>query len=328
MKLPLIRSLFTGLLLSCTVFSASGAEAPELLLSRMVDAFRQQTYVISMVQNFGGRIEPLRFEHGFVDGVEISHLSYLNGPMRDIVRKGETVSYLESERTAYSLKAGQMDGPIPRAFLRGFKSIAENYQFVLGGRSRTAGRIAQLIRITPNEADRFGLLVWADIETGFMLRADVISSEGDLVEQLQVVSLQLLDKPSAHLKAIATSEFPQTVATPAKSTERELVEWRVGWTPSGFELVGKDQHRLALINDVVDYMMFSDGLIKFSVYINKVDDTEERGSLVTRGALSLFSLINSGIEITVVGRLPPETAQRIAETIYPVVNKPKPKERP
>ncbi|GAA5218397.1 MucB/RseB C-terminal domain-containing protein [Corallincola platygyrae] len=329
MTRTLFRSVVGGLLILLTISHAKGADkAPELLLQRMSDAFRQESYVISMVQNFGGRIEPLRLEHGFVDGHEISHLSYLNGPLRDIVRKDGTVSYLESERPAYSLKARQMDGPIPKPFLGDISAISENYRFVMGGKSRTAGRIAQLVRITPTEPDRYGLLVWSDVETGFLLRADVISREGDIVEQLQVVSIRLMDEPSEHLQSIAASQLPQTVPQPERRDTEDLVEWNVGWMPAGFELVNQDQHRLALTNDVVDYMMFSDGLIKFSVYINKVESQEERGSLVTRGALSLFSLINSGVEITVVGRMPPETAQRIAETVYPVVEKPRNKGLP
>ena len=66
--------------------------------------------------------------------------------------------------------------------------------------------------------------------------------------------------------------------------------------------------------------MLSDGLVDLSVYVSRVDPKQAvRQQLIRQGATSLVSFVNEvGVEITVVGEVPAETAKRIAEAVQPL----------
>lgn len=66
--------------------------------------------------------------------------------------------------------------------------------------------------------------------------------------------------------------------------------------------------------------MFSDGLFSFSVYISDRDEHSLKGQLVRQGRRTLHSLVSGGNEISVVGDIPPATAQRIAQSVKFAVN--------
>lgn len=66
--------------------------------------------------------------------------------------------------------------------------------------------------------------------------------------------------------------------------------------------------------------MLSDGVVDLSVYVSRVDPKQAvRQQLIRQGATSLVSSVNEvGVEITVVGEVPTETAKRIAESVQPL----------
>ena len=78
----------------------------------------------------------------------------------------------------------------------------------------------------------------------------------------------------------------------------------------GAALVGTDQ--------IVDYMMISDGLVDVSIYLAAAE-APMGDELVRQGATSLLRMLNDHkVEVTVVGEVPVSTAQRIAESLHPL----------
>lgn len=67
---------------------------------------------------------------------------------------------------------------------------------------------------------------------------------------------------------------------------------------------------------MVDYMMVSDGLVDVSIYLS-APESGMGEQLVRQGATSLLRLLNDHkVEVTVVGEVPAQTAQRIAESLH------------
>lgn len=311
----LVRCLFCLVLF--VPFTSASQPSPDDLLQRMVEAFSQQNFQISMVANRGGDIEPLRLEHGIVEGESIYHLSYLDGPMRDIVKRGGEVSYFEYDSAPYSLRQRPLSGPFPNAFLHGMDEISESYEFVLAGRNRVSGRLAQMVRIIPKDPHRFGMAVWLDVQTGFMLQMDYVDRSGVSAEQIQVIHMNINREPSEQLLAIAEASMPEVIDRSEMLNKEDLkVRWSCDWLPPGFRSVVQDRHRLALTDDIVEYMMYGDGLVRFSVYINEIGDGRETATIMTKGATSFYSELRDGVEVAVIGRIPPETAKRIAANIH------------
>lgn len=85
--------------------------------------------------------------------------------------------------------------------------------------------------------------------------------------------------------------------------------------PEGFEPNELNRYRMAVTNQMVESQLYSDGLFSFSVYVANKDEHSLKGQLVRQGRRTLHSFVSGQHEISVVGDIPPTTAQRIAQSV-------------
>ncbi len=281
-------------------------------LENMSQALREQEFKISLIQIQADHIRPLVYIHGKVQDQEVAFLEHLNGPPKNAVRVGNTVTFIEHDQPAYSVHAKRIQGVIPAAFADDISNLEAGYQFVLGGRSRIAGRPGQLVRIIPNDDNRYGYQVWLDMDTFLPLRFDMINNDKQLLEQLMVVELLVLEEVPSILKEAYKQEWP---AVMAQSERAAGEDWKFGWLPEGFKVLVKDQHRLIGSKEAVEYIAISDGLASISVYVAKAGDAPLPDELVTRNGLSLATERVGNAEVVAVGKVPAETLSRIAQSI-------------
>ncbi|MBW8189574.1 MucB/RseB C-terminal domain-containing protein [Neiella marina] len=301
-----------------TIATVATAEA---WLQRMGQTFQAANYSLSVIRVNQQHFEPIAIEHGIVDGETLVYVNYLNGPEREILHRDGVVTYFQHDEPPYSVAGQRAVGPIPRAFITDVSILKRSYQFVLGGRNRVLGRSAQLIRIEPNEADRYAIWVWLDAEHGMLLRADIVSPSGEPLEHIQVVSMQYSETPSAVVQQLAALDLPAPV--PLMESQQVSgngrIRWVTGYLPEGFELIGRDRHRLGVTKDLVDYQLYSDGISSVSVYVGSAADEKPGQAGVSKGATHLVTVAKDGVEVAVIGKLPIETITRIVESVHPVV---------
>lgn len=304
-----------GLLVLLFFATTSRADADAMRwLERMNQTLNQRNYELALVVIDGLRNEPVQLIHGVLADGPATLVTYLNGPPRQVVRFADRVSYFDGDGSAYSVAGERLSGPLPAAFWGDLRALARNYQFQLAGRNRTAGRPVQLVRVVPRDELRYGALLWLDEEHGLLLRLDLISSQGQLMEQVQVVSASLSEQPAASLSALSIGKLPAMAPTPDGSASAP--RWQLGWLPAGFELRRQDRHRLAVVDDSVDYYLLSDGLTELSVYIQAEPQPREAQQAANLGATSIVSRWQRGLEVAAVGRLPAETLARVVEGVF------------
>ncbi|MGI2257796.1 MucB/RseB C-terminal domain-containing protein [Shewanella sp. GXUN23E] len=281
-------------------------------LEHMSDALSQQQFKVSLIHLQADHIRPLVYLHGKVDGKDVAFLEHLNGPPKNAVRVGDTVTFLEHDQPAYSVTASRIQGVWPAAFSENIDALETGYEFVLGGRSRIAGRPGQMIRIIPKDKHRYAHQVWVDMESYLPLRYDLMTDDKQLIEQMMAVELILLQTPPALLQEAAEEEWPAVI----NSAERaDGQNWQFTWLPAGFDVTVRDHHRLIGSQEAVEYVGLSDGLVNVSVYVARASDTQLPEELVTRSGLSLVTESRGNAEIVVMGKMPPETLKRIADSL-------------
>lgn len=289
-------------------------EVAQAWLEKMAWSLRNLNYQISFVLLYpNGDFEPYTWRHGLVDGQEMEHLSLLNGPGREIVRVADKVSYFEPNVPPYSLKSEVINGPIPAEFFRQPQSLTQGYDFVMVGTSRVSGRLAQQLRIVSKDKSRYSYNLWLDKQTALILRLDMLNMQGEPLEQIQVTSMEVNDEPDDYFSRIETEKMPQQIAQANQSAQN--AGWQFGWLPAGMIEIRRGTHRLALTGQWVDYMMLSDGLIDVSVYLQKLDAGPAENGWLQQGSNTLLSLQLGQMEVTVVGKLPPQTASTIAKSL-------------
>ncbi|MCE2597323.1 MucB/RseB C-terminal domain-containing protein [Motilimonas cestriensis] len=283
----------------------------------MRQSYSTLNYDLSYIQVYEGIIEPKRLSHGVLDGVEISYLSYLNGPPTEYVQRGKNVSFFEPDIEPYTLATKLLQGTVFQIVNQDLTRLQKSYDFVQAGKSRVAGRPAQVIRMSPKDADRYGYLLWLDRHTSLPLRIDTLDQHGQLVEQMMAISLRLYNEATPWIAELAAVELPAVVKI-NPSASHDDSQWRLDWVPKGFELVSSDRHSLPLTGDTVDYFMLSDGVSVISVYVEPDTGNQNTPEPVARkGATNLITINQKGKRITVVGDIPAETGLRIARAIAP-----------
>ncbi|WP_416307774.1 MucB/RseB C-terminal domain-containing protein [Neptunicella sp. SCSIO 80796] len=310
---------FIGVILICIGSAASAAELPsednaEAWLTKMANSLRGMNYDMSfVVLQPSSAAEPYRWRHAIVDGQEMEHLSLLNGPGREIVRVGSKVSFFEPNVPAYSLASDTINGPIPAVLFHQPLELENAYHFVLVGRSRISGRSTQQVRIVCKDKNRYGFNLWLDQETGLLLKLDMVDQQGKIVEQIQTTSINVTEKPAEIFTRIEEAKLPAVVDVTPRNLQAH--QWQLDWLPEGMAEVKRDTHRLSVTGQIVDYILLSDGLVDVSVYLQDGDMAETGKNVYRHGAETYYSYHQGALEVTIVGKLPVQTADRIAQSL-------------
>jgi len=264
--------------------------------------------------------EPYHWLHGLTEDsengnqVELEILALLNGPRRDILRIDDIVSYIEPEYAPYSIMSSHISGPIPAVFSQDISVLKNNYHFVSVGKSRVLGRVAQLIRIVPKDTHRFGYWVWLDQESGLLLKLAIITRKGQLLEQIQFTHLEITDTLSDHLKQLQATDLPKIIDITTKQEDTELT-WQVNWLPNGFKQIKSNRHRINTSKQAVEFMLFNDGLVDISVYVNPSKDKQRAIEFANDGATLVLNQVISNVEVSVVGKIPVASAKKIVKSV-------------
>lgn len=281
-------------------------------MQRLSHALRNLNFDTSFVVVRNNRAEPYRWVHGIENQQELELLTLLNGPRKESIRVDDTVSYFDSATLPYTVNADVITGPIPIAFSGDIEKLQQSYDFVGVGKSRILGRPAQLIRLESKDKQRFGYWLWLDIQSGLLLKAALISRDGELLEQIQFTHLAITEHPSELLKQLLTTSLPSPVSNDISPIN---LPWSVSWLPQGFELVKSNRHTLNSIGEEVESLIYNDGLVDVSVYVSKTTAPNRPASVNQTGATVLLSQLRDGYEINVVGQIPANTALAIAESV-------------
>jgi sigma-E factor negative regulatory protein RseB len=283
------------------------------LLHQMNEASQHLNYELSYILIKKSSIEPLVYRHAVNDDQQLAHLVYLSGPVREVIRRGNEVSYIEPGTEPFTIQSGSMVAPVIPMINRDIESLNQYYDFVKVGRSREAGSTTQVLRVVPKDGLRYSYVVWVDEKTNLPLRADLLDRDGEVLEQYRTISYVVNDKIAEAMGGLSQAQLPKVLSLPEGLVSE--TNWQASWIPEGFKSKELSRYQMAATDKMVESQLFSDGLFNFSVYIAEKDEHSLKGQLVRQGRRTLHSLVIGDKEISVVGDIPPATAKRIAQSV-------------
>ncbi|MBX2859032.1 MAG: MucB/RseB C-terminal domain-containing protein [Cellvibrionaceae bacterium] len=289
--------IFTAVVVGPQCFAAE-RESAEVLLARMAEASRSLNYSGTFTYEDGaGSVESLAITHKVQEGVEIERIAHLNGPPR-VFSLPQKSSNCESVGSLLLKGDGAAFKPNP------------NYAYSVRGRNRVAGRIVDLLRVIPKDELRYGFTLGLDVETGLMLFA-VVRSPKRILERVQFTSLNLQGGESSNAQ-LAKNTPCQELRVISRSPLAPT------WVPDGFALAG-----YTYSEKTGHVETYTDGLVSFSVTVQTrlAESNEALQGEAQRGAtvikLALVAVENVPVQITIVGEIPPATANRILRLVRP-----------
>jgi len=323
MRAPPLRALLPALVIAQLCTGAAGAETPEsgdglAWLQKIANAARDLTYRGIFVYQYGDRTEASRITH-FVDRTgEFEKLETLDGPRREIIRNsGEIVTfYAETQvvkrerRTARKL--------FPALLPEQLASLTAHYDVRMGGQARIAGYDAQAVILQPRDEYRYGHKLWAEVNTGLLLKARMLNEKGQLVEQFYFTEVAI-NAPLTRDAVKPTFALPPPDPRRGAGSEAAApadTGWTVRNQPAGFRKIMEMHRRKQSGEGQVAHLVFSDGLAAVSVFIEPMPPSRNvPEGLSQQGAVNIYTRPMSDQLVTALGETPSITVMQIANSV-------------
>lgn len=303
--------LLTGSLLYSNIAPAQPT-ASGALLQQMSSASRSLNYELAYISISKQGIESLRYRHAVIDKQPLGQLLHMDGPRREVLQRGEGISYFEPGLEPFTLSGDHIVDALPAIVYADFGRLTKYYDFISVGSTRISDRPCEVIRVVARDGSRYSYIVWMDVDTKLPLRVDLLDRDGGTLEQYRVISFVVGAEVQGVMQGLIKANLPPLLSLPA--VENVKLGWSAGWLPAGVDEVARNRRKLPNVTEPVETRLYSDGLFSFSVNVSPAGSGAGQ-QYYRQGRRTIQTEVRNGNEITVVGELPPATAKRIADSI-------------
>ncbi len=301
--------------------AASAAAGPvdgQHWLQRIQQAAATSSYQGTLMHSVAGTVSSSRIVH-YCDGNQrYERLEVLDGRARLQYRHNDQVLTLWP--AAKVAMAEQRDGTadFPSLPAAASSRALDNYQLRHVGRERVAGLEADVLMLKPRDKLRYAQRLWTDVDTGLLLRNDLLGPAGEVLESASFIEVQVgaRSQPEPILRAMKQLDGYRVLRPQVEHTRLEDEGWVLGKPVPGFQLVNCSRKPLVSMADgeapvQVLQTVFSDGLTHVSVFIEPYDAQRHKQAMGTSlGASHTLMSRRGDWWITVVGEVPMATVQR------------------
>lgn len=311
---------FAPALLFLVLSPAVHAEDAVQWLSRAAQAARQLSYVGTIVYQIGPRVETSRLAHLYDNGVELEKLVNLDGPAREVVRTQADVRYYYPDVKLVKIEPRTFKNVFPSLSAEQQRSLSQYYDFRVVTGERVGGRAAEVVTFEPRDGLRYAHRFWSDTATGLLLKARVVNERGDVVEQFAFADLSINANIDRSLVEPSWPKAPpdwQIREGSGGDVKPQDTGWIVARVPPGFAKILEGVRRWRGRPDPVAHLVFSDGLVAISVFVEPMPPTATVVGPSQQGGLNGYSVRVDDHLVTALGEAPVATVRQIANSVQP-----------
>jgi sigma-E factor negative regulatory protein RseB len=288
-------------------------------LQRIYTASEKLSYVGTFVYQQGQQVETSRIVHVVDSSGPRERLETLDGVPREIVRTGdEVVCYLPASMT---VKIDKQPGrrPFPAILSEQLKDVAENYTVKKGEIERVGGYSCQVLTLEPRDRMRYGHRLWADLNTGMLLRAKTFDEKNTMLEQFAFTEIKIggnIAREQLKPRYFRESKDWRIEDSGATRTNLAAAGWTIRARPPGFRTVAELLRTVGGTGGV-GHIVLSDGLAAISVFIEPATSKRPapQTGLVRQGAINVYTRPVGNYWVTVVGEAPAESVKYVANAV-------------
>ena len=311
----------------CLVFStaALAGDAAHEWLMKINQAARMLDYEGVFVYQHETQLEAMRIIHKVENGAARERLVSLNGAPREIIRDKREVTCYWPDKNSVMVEYRKADSQtFPAILPEHIQDLDDYYAIRLGSMERITGRPAQLVIVKPIDQYRYGYHLWADKETGLLLKADLLDTQGRILEQFMFTHINIGTKIPA--SALAPGVVGKGMVWHREEEDLKTIPAKPGWMaaklPKGFRLSAHISRQTVMRKRPVEHLVYTDGLAAVSVFVEKRgEDTKPFMLGPSRmGAVNALGSRIADYQVTTVGEVPAETIALIGGSVTPVAN--------
>lgn len=299
-------------------FCQDGGQDGAEWLQRAATAAQQLNYVGTVVYQHGGRVEMSRLVHLFDASGESEKLFNLDGPAREVIRNNDVVRCYYPDAKVVMVEPRTQHNAFPSLLPAQLVTLTTYYFLRKAEVARVAGLETQAYVFEPKDGQRYGHKFWADIGSGLLLKARLINERNEPVEQFAFSDIQLGAKLDREMTKPPFSVMPPDWQL-RESARSEIASKDTGWVvkdlPAGFTKVVEGYRNLRGKPAPVAHLVFSDGLVSISVFIEPTPPAPQPVGLSQQGGINVYSRQLSDYLVTVMGEAPGATVRQIAYSV-------------
>ena len=305
------------LLLVPAVALAQADPAAMQWLQKIYSATQKLSYVGTFIYQHGPYVETSRITR-YVDASGAQEkLEPLEGGVREIVRSANQVAYYIPGSMTVKIERQSVPQSFPAILPVQVGDLASSYTVSKGDVERIAGFECQVLLLDPKDQMRYGHKLWADVNTGMLIKARAFNEKHEPVETFAFTELKIghVDRDKVKPSFAAKDKnwrIEDSVATDASLSD---AGWVLKSTPMGFRKIGEMRRNIGTASGV-GHIVLSDGLAAVSVFIEPLAGRQTGPvGLVRQGPINVFTRRLDDHWITVVGETPPESVKVIANAV-------------
>jgi sigma-E factor negative regulatory protein RseB len=264
-------------------------------------------------------VETSRLIHLNDGGTEIEKLVNLDGPAREVIRSHGEVRCYYPDAKIVRVEPRTFRNVFPSLSPQQQAALAQFYEFRKAETGRVAGLEAQAYVFEPKDGLRYGHKFWADRETGLLLKARLINEKQEVVEQFAFTDIAIgvkIDREMVKPTWPGTPPDWQLRQGSAGDAVPHDTGWVVSRLPPGFSKITEGFRSLWGKREPVAHLVFSDGLVAVSVFVEPVAAVPgQPAGAMRQGGLNVYSLRLDDHFVTALGEAPAVTVRQIAQSV-------------
>lgn len=299
---------------------AESPSDPLSWLGRMATAGQRLNYSGTFIYQSGKNFETSRIAHMSDANGEHERLEVLDGSPREVIRSNSEVRCVLPDQKTVIIDRPGTRRAFPSRLPVAFGGLAENYRIRKGSVGRVAGLDAQQIILEPKDDLRFGYQLWAELQSGLLLKARTVDDRGEIVEQFTFSDVRIGGEigSDAFRPRITKSSDWRIVQANGVEVRKEESGWALNAPLAGFSLVSVMRRPLGRDRGEALHMVYSDGLASISVFIEPNDGARVEPGPFASGAINIYKRVVGPYLVTALGEVPLRSVQRLGDAIEPV----------
>jgi sigma-E factor negative regulatory protein RseB len=269
-----------------------------------------------------GMLSSSRVAHFVAADKAWERMETLDGRAQHIYRANDVVHTLWPQSHVASIERRGAMSRLPSSTQSVEPRALERYELRVESVERIAGREAQVLLLKPRDALRYAQRLWADFETGLMLRNDVIGLTGQVLEStaFSEIEIGIRAQPETVTQPMQRLAGYRVVRPAERATQLEDEGWTMARPVAGFRSAGCVKRTLerpdAAAATQVLQAVYTDGLTHVSVFVEAEGGREPKPlDGASFGATGALRVKRNDHTITVMGDVPPVTLQAFADAI-------------
>ena len=313
----IFRLFFICFLLSSVSISHS-SEDPWSIINKAAKATKTLDYKGIFHSQHHKQIKSIEITHATNNDQEFIKMNVLDGSPGEVLTQGKTIYVYNTVDNNVIIQKRKQQRLFPAIFPNNTELLKNFYRLSIGKSERIAGRISQLIVLTPIDDFRYFYYFWLDKKTFLPLKMVVIDQAKNIIEQASFTKINMikhknLDWFKPDVDPSKNYIFDDKIVGQGFVNKRF---WEMKKIPPGYKEVDFITKRIPGLNILSHQLVFSDGLSYLSLFIKPISRGQEpKVGEVRLGVNNICARYQDGYQIMAVGSVPLITCNNFSESI-------------